>query len=111
MVSQTIAWYKERREVLEGDVIHLRRADGSDLDYWLNVNPSGDEKGMLLVYNPLDRTVNKTIRVPLYFTGIKDKATVQVENQKPMVYDLDREYNIQLEITVEKNHYTWVTIK
>jgi hypothetical protein len=111
MVSQTIAWYKEHREVLEGDVIHLRRADGSDLDYWLNVNPSGDEKGMLLVYNPLDRTVNKTIRVPLYFTGIKDKATVQVENQKPMVYDLDREYNIQLEIIVEKNHYTWVTIK
>jgi hypothetical protein len=56
MVTRVIKWFKQHREVLEGDIIHLRRADGRDLDYWLNVNPAGEEKGLMMIYNPLDNT-------------------------------------------------------
>ncbi len=111
MVSEVISWYKLHREVLEGDIIHLRRADGRDIDYWLNVNPSGDEKGMLLVYNPLTEAVSRKIRIPLYYTGLTDTARVQVAGGKIQEYILDREYNIETEVTVEAQGYTWVLIK
>ena len=111
MVSETISWYKQHREVLEGDIIHLRRADGRDLDYWLNVNPNGEEKGMLLVYNPLSDPITKKLTIPLYYTGLTDKARVQIEHSAVEEYDLDRAYNIELEISVEGNGYSWVVIK
>jgi hypothetical protein len=111
MVSEVISWYKLHREVLEGDIIHLRRADGRDLDYWLNVNPSGDEKGMLLVYNPLTEAVSRKIKIPLYYTGLTNTARVQVAGEKIQEYILDREYNIETEVTVEAQGYTWVLIK
>jgi hypothetical protein len=111
MVKETIDWFKKYRSVLEGDVIHLRRADGRDLDYWLNVNPKSEVKGMLLVYNPLDRPVTKSIKVPLYYTGLTEKAIVQAETEGPVTYDLDRDFTIQLEVTVDQNHYTWITIR
>ncbi len=111
MVTKTIDWYKEHREVLEGDIIHLRRADGRDIDYWLNVNPSGDKKGMLLVYNPLTEAVSRKIKIPLYYTGLTDTARVQVAGGKIQEHILDREYNIETEVTVEAQGYTWVLIK
>ena len=30
MVQRTIAWYKQYRDILNSDIIHLRRADGRD---------------------------------------------------------------------------------
>lgn len=111
MVTRVIKWFKQHREVLEGDIIHLRRADGRDLDYWLNVNPKGKEKGILMVYNPLDEKVTRKITLPLYYTGLKDHAIVQIEDGSPMQYLIDRDYNIDIEISVSANSYRWVLIK
>ncbi|QTD38447.1 hypothetical protein JL193_03905 [Polaribacter batillariae] len=111
MVSRVVTWYKLHREVLEGDIIHLRRADGRDLDYWLNVNPKGVEKGMLMVYNPTNKEISKTIKVPLYYTGLKDKAKVQIEDGKVKTMDLNRDYSIELEVKVKANSYSWAVIK
>ncbi|MGX1929632.1 hypothetical protein [Flagellimonas sp. 2504JD4-2] len=111
MVSRVVKWYKKHREVLEGDIIHLRRADGRDIDYWLSVNPQGEEKGMLMVYNPTDKEITKTIEVPLYYTGLSDKTQVQTEDGRTQNYSLDRDYSIPLEITVNPNSYTWAVIK
>ncbi len=110
MVTRVIQWFKKHREVLEGDIIHLRRADGRDLDYWLNVNPEGAEKGMLMIYNPLNQAVTKKITVPIYYTGLKENATVQIENGDPKVYRIDRHYNIQLDVKVNASGYTWILI-
>lgn len=111
MVKRVVEWYKKHREVLEGDLIHLRRADGKDLDYWLSVNPNGEEKGLLMVYNPLKNDVSKTIKIPLYYTGLKDKAMVSTENGLQKPYKLDRHYNIRLEIKVAGGGYTWAVIQ
>jgi hypothetical protein len=35
---------------------------------------------MLLVYNTLNKTITRKIKVPLYLTDLTDKAIVQVEN-------------------------------
>ncbi|SNZ01790.1 hypothetical protein [Flagellimonas pacifica] len=111
MVTRVVNWYKKHREVLEGDIIHLRRADGRDIDYWLSVNPKGEEKGMLMVYNPTNKTITKNIKVPLYYTGLTDGAKVQIEDGSIKNYTLNRDYSIKIEVTVQSNSYTWVVIK
>ena len=111
MVKEHVDWYKKHREVLEGDIIHLRRPDGRDIDYWLNINPEGLEKGMLLVFNPLDDDITKTIDVPLYYTGLTDKVIVQYEDNEEIEYNLMRDYSINIEINVKANSYTWIVFK
>ena len=111
MVSQAVSWFKEHREVLEGDIIHLRRADGRNLDYWLNVNPEGEEKGLLMVFNPLDHPVSKTLDIPLYYTGLQDEAKVSREDGKPQLYSLDRSYRVKIPVQVPAQGYTWFVIQ
>nr|WP_299389386.1 hypothetical protein [Allomuricauda sp.] len=111
MVKGMVSWFKKYRDVLEGDIIHLRRADGRDIDYWLSVNPDGGEKGMLLVYNPTDKAITRSIKVPLYYTGLTDVAKVQWEEGKPVPFNLDRDYSITLKTSVEPNSYTWAVIR
>ncbi len=111
MVKAQVDWFKAHREVLEGDLIHLRRADGRDIDYWLNVNPGGKEKGLLMVYNPLDHEVCKTINVPLYYTGLERKARIQQEDGAGKEYTLRRDYSVDLEVAVPERGFTWFVIE
>ena len=76
MLRQNVEWYKKHRDILESDVIHGRRADGLDLDWMLHVNPHLPEKALLAVYNPTNAPITKTIRVPLYYSGLSNLADV-----------------------------------
>ncbi len=107
MVKNTVDWYKQHREVLEGDIIHLRRPDGRDIDYWLNVNPGGKEKGMLMIFNPLKEKAAKSIRVNLYYTGLTDTAKVIDASGTMKTLKLNRDYSIDLDIDVMPESSTW----
>ena len=111
MVKSSVDWFKKHREVLEGDIIHLRRADGRDIDYWLNVNSGGEEKGLLMIFNPLKKTVTREIDIPLYYTGLRDFAAVSKEDGSPKNYTLSRDYSIRLEVEVPAQGYSWYVIK
>ncbi len=111
MVKESVDWFKQHREVLEGDIIHLRRADGRDLDYWLNVNPGGEEKGMLLVFNPLGTEVEKEISVPLYYTGLQESVVVCPESGDCIARNLNRDYTIKLKVKVAAGTSTWYVFK
>jgi hypothetical protein len=65
LVKKEVSWYKKYRSILNSDIIHIRRADGSDYDAILHVNPKLKEKGLLMVYNPLDKPITSVIKVPL----------------------------------------------
>lgn len=75
-VRAWVSWFKQHRGILESDIIHgsSRRADGQDVDWILHADPLLEERGMLLVYNPLDRAVTREIPLDLYYTGIEDRA-------------------------------------
>jgi hypothetical protein len=111
MVKKWVDWFKLHREVLEGDIIHLRRADGRDIDYWLNVNPFGKEKGLLMVYNPLQQEIRKTIKVPLYYTGLTDQARIREKNDTPQTYTLSRDFQVELPIQMAPESMTWFVIE
>ena len=111
MVNRVVGWYKKYRDILESDIIHLRRADGRDIDYMMHVNPKLKEKGFLLVFNPTDQTIRKRITVPLYYTGLKDAASIREQEGTPKSYSLSRDYNIEIEVEVKPNWYNWYVIE
>ncbi len=111
VVQRWVAFYKQHREVLNADILHLRRADGRDLDYLLHVNPTGKEKGLLMVYNPLATEVRKTLRIPLYYTGLTTTARVREPEGGVNKFTLDREFNIELPVRVAEHGVTWLIIE
>jgi len=111
LVIRTIAWYKKYREILNSDMIHLRRADGRDWDGILHVNPSGNEKGLLMLYNPLNIPITRNIQVPVYYTGLNSKTQVEDADGKVKTALINREYEITLNVTIPAKGYTYYILK
>lgn len=110
-VIKVISWYKKYRAILNSDIIHLRRADGRDWDGWLHVNPALKQKGLLMVFNPLKEKLSRTLRIPLYYTGLKDSAQVRIKEGDPFTVKLNRAYEITITLELEPETYTWITIE
>ena len=111
MVTRVVSWFKKYRDILESDIIHLRRADGRDIDYMMHVNPELKEKGFLLVFNPTDKVIRKKITVPLYYTGLTETVKIREQENLPETFRLNREYEIEIEVEVQPNWYNWYVIE
>lgn len=111
LVKKWVDFYKKYRRILDGDIIHIRRPDGMDYDGILHVEPTNDIKGMLVVYNPTDQVIRKKIKVPLYYSGISDFAKIREQENHPKLYKLDRDYKVELEITIQPKGYNWYAIE
>ena len=111
MVTKTIKWYKKYRNILNSDMIPLRRADGRDWDGWMHVNPQLKEKGLMLFFNPTNKPINRTISLPLYYTGLTKEA--RIVNAKGLVqkYTLKRDYTIDFTLTIPADGYNWFVIE
>ena len=111
LVEKWVDFYKSHRRILDGDIIHIRRPDGQDYDAILHVDPSGETKGLLMVYNPLTEDIHRTLRVNLYYTGLKDAARISEQGRKFKEYRLDRDYSIGLEVHIPAKSQTWFVIE
>ena len=111
MLKKWMDWYRRYRAIIQGDIIHLRRPDGRDLDYYLHVNPSNKEKGMLLVFNPLNEVVTRELTVPLYYTGLSASARIREQEGQPKTYQLDRGFNVRVPLSIPANSYSWFIIE
>jgi hypothetical protein len=111
LVSKWVKFYKKYRPILNSDLIHLRRPDGRDWDGIMHVNPKLEQKGFISVYNPLDVEINKTINVPLYYTGLTEKATIREKDGKGIEYVLKRDYSVDLHITIPAKGYNWYMVE
>jgi len=111
VVKKWVDFYKEYRDILDSDIIHVRRPDGRDIDCILHVNPQLKIKGMAMVYNPLDRAVNKELKLPLYYTGLTKTACIRRQQGKSRNYKLDREYNVKIPIEIGPKGITWFIIQ
>ena len=76
-VIKVISWYKKYREILNSDIVHLRRADGRDWDGILHANPYLKTKGLMMLYNPTKEKIIRTVKIPLYYTGLTNIAQVR----------------------------------
>lgn len=110
-VISVIRWYKKHRDILNSDIIHLRRADGRDWDGIMHVNPRLKTKGLVMLYNPLKQTITRTITLPLYYTGLTDKVQIREKDGTATQYPLARDYSVKLQVTLQPESYTWFTIE
>ncbi len=111
MVKRWVEWFKAHRDILESDLIHGRRADARDLDWMLHVNPGLKERGMLVVFNPLDRPMKKDLQVNLYYTGLTGSAKVAEQGKKMQSFKLARDYTITLPVDVPAQGMKWFVIR
>jgi hypothetical protein len=110
MVKSKVDWFKAHRDILESDVIHGRRADARDLDWMLHVNPKLKEKGMLVVFNPLETAVTRKLRVNLYYTGLKETARlVDAEGTRTQA-GIGRDHTIEVDVTVPAQSMRWWSV-
>lgn len=110
-VQEVIAWYKKYRSILNSDLIHLRRPDGRDWDGIVHINPDLPQKGLVMLYNPLKETITRTIRLPLYYTGLTKKASIREQEGKVKSYPLDRGYEAEIEVKLPAEGYTWLVVE
>lgn len=101
MVVESVNWYKKHREILEGDLIHLRRADGRDLDYWLMVKPGAEEAAALVVFNPTQKRISKKIEVPLYYSGLRDFCKIYKEEKLLGGFEMDGRSRLKLSVELD----------
>lgn len=111
MVTKTINWYKKYRNILNSDMIPLRRADGRDWDGWMHVNPQLKEKGLMLFFNPTKKPINRTISLPLYYTGLTKEARIVDAKGLVQKYTLNRDYTIDFTLTIPADGYNWFVIE
>jgi hypothetical protein len=111
LVEKWVDFYKSHRQILDSDIIHVRRPDGRDYDAILHVDPFGETKGLLMVYNPLTTDIRRTLRVNLYYTGLSTTAMIAEQNSSPVRYELDRDYKVIIPVTIPAKSQTYFVIK
>lgn len=111
LVTNVISWYKTHRDILSSNIIQLRRADGRDWDGWMHVNPQLKEKGLIMLFNPLKEKITRTIKIPLYYTGLSNTAIVKDQKGLEKSYRLNRNYEIEFTFTLPADSFAWYVIK
>ncbi len=77
----------------------------------MHVNPALKEKGFVMLYNPLKEKITRKITLPLYYTGLTDKVSVRQEDGSKKMYSLNRNYEIEVEVTISAEGYTWLVLE
>ena len=111
VVIDVVNWYKKYRDILNADMIHLRRADGRDWDGWVHVNPALKQKGLMMLFNPTDAMMKRTITIPLYYTGLSKVARIREKEGVAKPYILDRNYTVNIEVTLQPKAYSWFVVE
>jgi hypothetical protein len=111
MVVEQINHYKKYRDILNADIIHLKRPTGRDWDGLLHVDPQLKEKGFALLFNPLETPITRSIKLPLYYAGIKDKANISIEGKQAKSVTVDKNGFALIAVTIPANGNTWIVVE
>jgi hypothetical protein len=111
VVKRWVDFYKTHRAILDSDLVHLRRPDGRDWDGWLHVNPRLKERGLAMVYNPLNQDLARELVLPLEYTGLTEAALVRVGEEKPRPLALSRDYRVRVAVNMPAKRPVVITIE
>jgi hypothetical protein len=111
MVISVIDWYKKYRDILNADIIRLRRADGRDWDGWMHVDPQAKQKALVMLFNPSATSMKKKVKLPLYYTGLKETANIRVEDGNFKSFPISRNYDVDMEVEIPAEGYTWLIVE
>ena len=66
---------------------------------------------LIMVFNPLDHPAKKVLKVPLYYTGLTDKARIAEQNGDSAAYALDRKFTVDLQVEMRPQSVTWFVVR
>jgi len=64
---------------------------------------------MLMIFNPINKSISRTLRIPLYFTGLSGTVQFSMNDGEPQQRAMRVDGSIDLQITVEAGGNSWVT--
>lgn len=111
VVKKWVDFYKVHRDILDSDIVHIRRPDGRDFDGFMHVNPTGDKKGLIMLYNPLAEDLKKDIPINVYYTGLKSKVRATSQSGEQLELSIDRHYQIHLPVSIPAKGWQWFVLK
>jgi hypothetical protein len=111
VVEKSVAWFKRYRDILESDIIHVRRPDGRDIDCFLHVNRQLKHRAMAVIYNPLKHDVERTLTLPLYYSGLTQNVLVREQEGDPRRFPLDEQHQVAVPIKVPASGVTWLVME
>ena len=111
VVKKWVDFYKRYRDIITSDIVHVRRPDMQWIDSYMHVNPFLKTKGLAMVFNPTPDHMTTLLRLPLYYTGLTDKAMIREQEGSSSSYQLDREYNVDVKIDLPGYNITWFVIE
>jgi hypothetical protein len=108
LVKNMIGWYKKYRDILNADIIHLRRADGRDWDGIMHVSAQLPQKAVAMLYNPTLQPITREVALPLYYSGLTQSVRIREKEGAAKTYMLDRNYRAHVKVTIPAGGYTWL---
>jgi hypothetical protein len=66
---------------------------------------------MAVVFNPLTEAVHRTIRLPLYYTGLAGSARFRQQDGRSHRVPLDRQGVATITVEIPAQGVTWYTIE
>ncbi|MEE9361477.1 MAG: alpha-galactosidase [Cellulophaga sp.] len=111
LVVRQINHYKRYRDILNSDIIHLRRPSGRSWDGFIHVNPELEEKGFLMLFNPTAKAIQEKITVPMYYTGKTNLVAISEKNNQLEELRLNSKYEMEINVNIPPKGYTWYVIR
>jgi len=65
----------------------------------------------MMLFNPTKEVMTKTIKLPLYYTGLMQKVKITDPNGRANQYNLSRDYSIDFTFTIPPDTYKWFVIE
>lgn len=66
------------------------------------------QRALATLYNPTDSDMERTVTLPLYYSGLKGSASIRERDGKPRKVKLDSGCNATVTVTIPANGYTWL---
>lgn len=111
IVKKWVSFYKQHRAILDSDILHIRRPMGTDYDAIMHVNPHLEERALVMIYNPLQNTIHRTISLPLYYTGLTDEIELSINDGPWQKSNMNRMYDFKLDIELPAQSGNWIIIR
>jgi len=116
MLSKWLTFYKKYRYTLIQPMIHTLRPTLTSYDAFMHANPTkiggGEEVAVGMIFNPTDVAITKrTVKLNLYYTGLTETARVVVDDGEETEYTLNRDYTIDVEMTMEPRSIHTVIVR
>ena len=111
VVAKWVTIYKQYRDIITSDILHLRRPDGQSIDGFMHANALLPlHKGFAVFFNPTLSTLTQNISLPLYYCGLDSLASVSHEGAAPVTMALARDYSVPVTVTLAPQSVTWYVI-